>query len=155
MPNSIRTVSYTSNNMAHATTHGADPEKQYGYHDGSSTLTHEPTTSDTADHHATEHAADAEKNRLHLNVPRRSMDQASDQRQYLSPTDTREQATQLVDDLMVLQAERKVSNQEKENDLKRTVSRVRTRQEEDAFNQHQPTVQIGLPQEPPSKRKQP
>lgn len=70
---------------------------------------------------------------------------------FLSPNrdHTREQATRLNDDLLLLQAERAVSDAEG-TELRRSVSRVRSAQhEEDLFNQPAPPPTApGLPAEP-------
>ncbi|KAH8196373.1 hypothetical protein TruAng_009456 [Truncatella angustata] len=127
-----------------------DPEK-----DGSPTLTHAPTVSDTEEHYNEK----ARQPQLNLHVPRESMDQASTEArspsQYLSPSTDgrdREQATRLVDDLEMLRIQQMVSNQE--DNLRRSISKVRSRQEpvgEDVFNQPTPGITLGPPIEPPSK----
>ncbi|KAK6074911.1 mechanosensitive ion channel [Seiridium cupressi] len=122
--------------------------------DGSPTLTHAPTVSDT-DHNEKEKPPN-----LRLQLPARdSMDRASSEArspsQYLSPgvdNRDREQATRLVDDLTMLHIQQMVSNQEDE--LSRSMTKVRSRQEpvsEDVFNAPTHTVTLGTPQEPPSK----
>ncbi|KAH7033388.1 Mechanosensitive ion channel-domain-containing protein [Microdochium trichocladiopsis] len=68
---------------------------------------------------------------------------------FLSPNrdHTREQATRLNDDLMLLQAERAVSEQEG-SELRRSVSRVRSGQpEEDVFNQPAAPTAVAIPVE--------
>ncbi|KAI0100727.1 hypothetical protein GGR51DRAFT_531463 [Nemania sp. FL0031] len=81
----------------------------------------------------------------HLEVPNQS-DGA-----YLSPTESRGEATRLVDDLTLLQAERAVSHDE--FDIHRSHSRARSSDtaKEDVFNQPIQTTTIGIPPEEPNK----
>lgn len=130
--------------------------------DNSPTLTHIPTVSDSAaDHHReTENEKERFPN-LRLQLPRESMDRASNETRspsgYLSPMEEnrdREQATRLVDDLTLLHIQQMVSNQE--DGLARSASRVRSNNEvvnEDVFNAPAPGVTIGGPplETPPSK----
>ncbi|KAI1336221.1 hypothetical protein F5Y15DRAFT_395665 [Xylariaceae sp. FL0016] len=119
----------------------------------SPTLTHAPTVSDHGDY---EREKEREKHYHaarppHLHLPNDPDRHTTDSR-YLSPTESRDQATRLVDDLTLLQAERAVSNQE-ELHLRRTQSNVQSGQsgKEDIFNQpnHAPTLAPSL--EPESK----
>ncbi|KAI1771908.1 hypothetical protein F4818DRAFT_428238 [Hypoxylon cercidicola] len=119
---------------------------------GSPTLTHAPTVSDTAVD------SDLYVNKLqpehsqHLQVPGESgrHDQA-----YMSDTDSRDQASQLVDDLTLLQAEQAVSHWES-TELRRAHSKARSHEpvKQDVFNQPTQTPTIGLPTEPPNKLRQ-
>ncbi|GAP90568.1 putative mechanosensitive ion channel family protein [Rosellinia necatrix] len=85
----------------------------------------------------------------HLQVPHEP-DHHDLDAHHLSPAESRDQATRLVDDLTLLQAERAVSNEGCE--VRRSHSRVRTNdnEKEDVFNQTIQAPAIGQPPEPPS-----
>ncbi|KAL7625347.1 hypothetical protein AAE478_004563 [Parahypoxylon ruwenzoriense] len=118
---------------------------------GSPTLTHAPTVSDTA--------GDSEKfversplnQSQHLQIPTESGRVPSDHG-YLSETESRDQATRLVDDLTLLQAEQAVTNRES-LELRRVHSKSRNPEQvkQDVFNQPTETPSMGLLPDPPSK----
>ncbi|KAI0490514.1 hypothetical protein F4859DRAFT_458243 [Xylaria cf. heliscus] len=87
----------------------------------------------------------------HLEVPRESDRHVSDTH-YLSVAESRDEATRLVDDLTLLQAERAVSNEE-DNEVRRSHSRARTNgsEKQDVFNQPAQTPALDKPPEPSSK----
>lgn len=100
---------------------------------GSPTLTHAPTVSDgELDKYTEKYPPERSQ---HLQVPaepgRMPVDHA-----HLSGTESRDQATRLVDDLTLLQAEQAVSHRES-NELRRANSKSRTHEPEgeDVFNQ--------------------
>ncbi|KAF3056352.1 hypothetical protein GL218_06555 [Daldinia childiae] len=116
---------------------------------GSPTLTHAPTVSDTAgepDKYTEKYPPERSQ---HLQVPaesgRMSVDHA-----HLSDTESRDQATRLVDDLTLLQAEQAVSHRES-NDLRRAYSKSRSHEPEgeDVFNQ--PAQSSTIPLENPNQ----
>ncbi|OTA91967.1 hypothetical protein M434DRAFT_75319 [Hypoxylon sp. CO27-5] len=76
----------------------------------------------------------------------------SEQGAYLSETESRDQATRLVDDLTLLQAEQAVSHRES-IELRRHHSKARSHEQvkEDVFNQPAQTPTVGLNPEPPSQ----
>lgn len=122
---------------------------------GSPTLTHAPTVSDTAvdsDTYINKLQPElSQQQSQHLQVPGESgrhPDQA-----YLSETDSRDQATRLVDDLTLLQAEQAVSHRES-TELRRAHSKTRSHEPvgQDVFNQPAQTPTIGTtPAPPPNK----
>ncbi|KAI1178481.1 hypothetical protein F4777DRAFT_97548 [Nemania sp. FL0916] len=127
----------------------ASMQSHQEYNEKSSpTLTHAPTNSDPGDleRQQAERAS-------HLQVPH-GADVHDHDGHYLSPTESRDEATRLVDDLTLLQVERAVSSEE---GMSRTYSRSRTNEEEkeDVFNQpvKNPTIG-GPPQEPPNRLRQ-
>ncbi|KAI8960141.1 hypothetical protein F5Y11DRAFT_330917 [Daldinia sp. FL1419] len=129
--------------MPYATNHNEFDEK------GSPTLTHAPTVSDTA--------VDSEKytekfppeRPQHLQVPPEPGRTHPDH-SYLSDTESRDQATRLVDDLTLLHAEQAVSHRES-SDLRRAHSKSRSHEPEgeDVFNQ--PNQNATLPPEHPNQ----
>ncbi|KAI1495952.1 Mechanosensitive ion channel-domain-containing protein [Biscogniauxia marginata] len=113
----------------------------------SSTLTQIPTVSDHGDPDRQQ-----KERPQHLQIPS-AADRAPVDDQF-TPTESRDQAYRLVDDLTLLQAERAVSNEENGNGAPLHKSHTGIRSNEaksDVFNQAAPTVTIGLPPEPPSK----
>ncbi|KAI8627671.1 hypothetical protein F5Y19DRAFT_477205 [Xylariaceae sp. FL1651] len=114
----------------------------------SPTLTHAPTISDHGDSEKFQN----EKPR-HLQVPQGS-DRFVPDAHYMSPTESRDQATRLVDDLTLLQAERAVSNSEGA-ELHRSRSRARTNDtdKEDVFNKPAQAPTMGLPLDSPNRLK--
>ncbi|XXH00512.1 hypothetical protein Hte_006858 [Hypoxylon texense] len=121
---------------------------------GSPTLTHAPTVSDTAVDSDTYinklQPEQSQHNSQHLQVPgepARHTDQG-----YLSETDSRDQATRLVDDLTLLQAEQAVSHRES-TELRRAHSKARSHEpvSQDVFNQPTQTPTIGTTPPPPNK----
>ncbi|KAI1810681.1 hypothetical protein GGS20DRAFT_162898 [Poronia punctata] len=125
-------------------------EREYHDRDGktSSTLTHAPTVSDHGDAEAP-YYSEKEKP-AHLQLPRDG-DRLAPDTHYLSPTDSRGQATRLADDLTLLQAERAVSHEQ--SDIHRSRSRARTdaSEKEDVFNQPTQAPAIPHPLEPPTR----
>ncbi|KAI0424027.1 hypothetical protein F5Y09DRAFT_163380 [Xylaria sp. FL1042] len=118
----------------------------------SPTLTHAPTVSDHGD--LLEKRPD-ERPR-HLDIPhpadRHAMDSHLDTH-YMTPSESHDQASRLVDDLTVLQAERAVSNEH--NEISRTRSRARTNdsEKEDVFNKPVQAPALGQPPRSPSTLK--
>ncbi|KAI1485722.1 Mechanosensitive ion channel-domain-containing protein [Biscogniauxia mediterranea] len=91
---------------------------------------------------------ESDRRTQHLQIPGTSDRNPADE---FSPTETRDQAYRLVDDLTLLQAERAVSNEENEAALHKTHTDMRsTDNKSDVFNQATHTVPI-IPLEPPSK----
>ncbi|KAI1352198.1 hypothetical protein F5Y01DRAFT_280914 [Xylaria sp. FL0043] len=117
----------------------------------SPTLTHAPTVSD----HGDLDKRPDERHR-HLEIPHPADRHVTDSHMdthYMTPSESQDQASRLVDDLTVLQAERAVSNEY--NDISRTRSRARTNdsEKEDVFNKPVQTPAIGQPPESPSTLK--
>ncbi|KAI1391415.1 uncharacterized protein F4822DRAFT_396667 [Hypoxylon trugodes] len=117
---------------------------------GSPTLTHAPTVSDTAgdsEKYNERYHADRPQ---HLQVPGEPHRTHTDHG-YLSEVESRDQATRLVDDLTLLQAEQAVSNRES-IELRRAHSKSRSHEpvKEDVFNQPAQAPTIGLTPEPPN-----
>ncbi|KAI1376427.1 hypothetical protein F4677DRAFT_77966 [Hypoxylon crocopeplum] len=131
--------------MAHANSSNEFDEK------GSPTLTHAPTVSDTAGDSEKYNEKFPPERPQHLQVPGESGRLPSDPG-YLSETESRDQATRLVDDLTLLQAEQAVSHRES-TELRRAVSKTRSHEpvKQDVFNQPAQTPTIGLPSEPPNQ----
>ncbi|KAI0380839.1 hypothetical protein F5Y04DRAFT_281512 [Hypomontagnella monticulosa] len=115
---------------------------------GSPTLTHAPTVSDTAGDYTEKFPSDRPQ---HLQVPNEDARPATDHG-YLSETESRDQATRLVDDLTLLQAEQAVSHRESA-EIRRARSKSRSHEpiKQDVFNQPAPAATIALPSEPPNK----
>ncbi|KAI0914266.1 hypothetical protein F4823DRAFT_558279 [Ustulina deusta] len=117
---------------------------------GSPTLTHVPTVSDRGDPEKR-----PDERPRHLEIPngadRHGLD--SHYLSHLSPAESQDQASRLVDDLTMLQAERAVSNEQ--NEVHRSRSRARTNEseKEDVFNQPAPVPTIGQPPESPTTLK--
>ncbi|KAI0835302.1 hypothetical protein F5Y06DRAFT_137754 [Hypoxylon sp. FL0890] len=118
---------------------------------GSPTLTHAPTVSDTAGDPEKLHEVFSSESHQHLQVPHESSRMASDQA-YLSETESRDQATRLVDDLTLLQAEQAVTHRES-IELRRNHSKTRSHEpvKEDVFNQPTQAPSIALNPEPSSQ----
>ncbi|KAI1305674.1 hypothetical protein F5Y03DRAFT_355540 [Xylaria venustula] len=110
---------------------------------GSPTLTNPPTVSDRGD---------PEKRPTHLDIPH-GHDHHGGDAHYLSPAESQDQASRLVDDLTLLQAERAVSHEQ--NEIGRSRSRARTNdsENEDVFNKPAPAPTIGQPPETPTALK--
>ncbi|KAI2622136.1 hypothetical protein GGS26DRAFT_249181 [Hypomontagnella submonticulosa] len=118
---------------------------------GSPTLTHAPTVSDTAGDSEKYTEKFPSERPQHLRVPNEA-GRASSDHGYLSETESRDQATRLVDDLTLLQAEQAVSHRESA-ELRRAHSKSRSHEpiKHDVFNQPPQTATIPLPSEPPNK----
>ncbi|KAI0459991.1 hypothetical protein F5B21DRAFT_454895 [Xylaria acuta] len=99
--------------------------------------------------HASTFSSRGEGRPKHLDVPHES-DRHVPDTQYLSAAESRDEATRLVDDLTLLQAERAVSHEEDE--LRRSHSRLRTNPsaKEDVFNQPAQNTVLNHPPEPSS-----
>ncbi|KAI1098946.1 hypothetical protein F4804DRAFT_101375 [Jackrogersella minutella] len=118
----------------------------------SPTLTRAPTVSDTAgDSEKFTEKFPPEPSR-HLQVPSES-GRPPTESSFLSRSESRDQATRLVDDLTLLQAEQAISNRESA-ELRRAHSKSRSHEpavNEDVFNQPAQTPTVGLAPEPPSQ----
>ncbi|KAH9883480.1 Mechanosensitive ion channel-domain-containing protein [Xylariomycetidae sp. FL2044] len=133
---------------------------QHEYDEKSSpTLTHAPTAESdksfkSAKYDEKQHEPAAERKPSHLRIPADHERFPTEHPQLVSPTESRNQAYQLSDDLTLLQADQAVTNAEG-LELRQSQSRIRSNdsQKQDIFNQpqHTPSVPIGLPNEQTSK----
>lgn len=133
-----------------------DPEKQNNhqeYHDTyTSSLTHAPTVSD----HGEERSGDRHPENLKSQQPGdedEARQRGFNSQSYMTPSESRAQATRLMDDLAFLEAERKASNQGDE--ISRSRSNARSEQiKDDAFNpttEQQPGLPSAIAAEPSNK----
>jgi len=111
----------------------------------SPTLTQAPTVSD---HGEAERAYNEKAG--HIQVPQEG-DRLIPDIHYLSPTDSRGQATRLTDDLTLLQAERAVSHEECEVQRSRSRARTNETDNQDVFNQPAQVPTIGRNLESPTR----
>lgn len=133
-----------------------DPEKQHAqeYHETyTSSLTHAPTASD----HGEERDADRNQEKLKSQQPGEedeARQRGFNSQNYMTPQESRAQATRLMDDLAFLEAERKASNQG-DDQISRSRSHARSEQiKDDAFNpttEQQPGLPSAIAAEPPNK----